>query len=160
MADRHRDVEPTLWFHQPPPPNTPPQSAIPCSERKWCVTYYRTPKGNKYEMGGKYTFQYFLSQLNHWVIILYITAGIREPILCLALKLLLNSRKRFKFHFHFRDSRSHVLSLYYEAAVLTTHFTWLDVFQWCWGSANHSPWSSVISPHSVYVVCEILCIVI
>ncbi len=44
----------------------------------------------------------------------------------------------------------------YGAAVLTTHFTRLDVCQWCWGSANHSPWSSVISPYSVYVVSEIL----
>ncbi len=64
----------------------------------------------------------------------------------------------FYFHFHFRDSRSHVL-LYYGVAVLTTHFTRLDVCQWCSGSANHLSSPSVISPYSVYVVSEILCIV-
>ncbi len=53
--------------------------------------YYETSKGNKYEIGGKYIFQYFLSQLYNWVI-LYITAGIREPLLALALKLLLNAQ--------------------------------------------------------------------
>ncbi len=65
----------------------------------------------------------------------------------------------FYFHFRFRDSRSHVLCLYYGAAVLTTHFTRSDACQWCSGSVNHSPSSSVISPYSVYVVSEILCTV-
>ncbi len=44
-------------------------------------------------------------------------------------------------------------------AVLTTHFTRSDACQWCSGSVNHSPSSSVISPYSVYVVSEILCTV-
>ncbi len=53
------------------------------------------------------------------------------------------------FYFRFRDSRSHELCLYYGAAVLTTHFTRSDACQWCSGSVNHSPLSSVISPYSV-----------
>ncbi len=61
--------------------------------RVWKETevYYGTSKGNKYEIGGKYIFQYFLSQLYN-LVILYITTGIREPFLCLALKLLLNTQ--------------------------------------------------------------------
>ncbi len=39
-------------------------------------------------------------------------------------------------------SRSHVLGLYYGAAVLTTHFTRSDACQWCSRSVNHSPSSS------------------
>ncbi len=35
-----------------------------------------------------------------------------------------------------------------------------DACQWCSGSVNHSPSSSVISPYSVYVASEILCTVI
>ncbi len=34
-----------------------------------------------------------------------------------------------------------ITCLYYGAAVLTTHFTRLDVCQWCSGSVNHSPYS-------------------
>ncbi len=64
--------------------------------------YYGTPKGNKYEMGGKDTFQYFLWKLNHWIFILYITAGIREPLLCLALKLLSNAQLLFRITFTFK----------------------------------------------------------
>ncbi len=56
-----------------------------------------------------------------------------------------------------RDSQSHELCLYYGAAVLATHFTRSDACQWCSGSVNHWPSSSVISPYSVYVVSEILC---
>ncbi len=49
--------------------------------------------------------------------------GIREPLLiCWALKRVLLSLSRFAIYFHFRDSRSHVLCLYYGAAELTTHF--------------------------------------
>ncbi len=46
-------------------------------------------------------------------------------------------------------SRSHELSLYYAAAVLPTHFTRSDACQWCSGSVNHSPSSSVISVYAV-----------
>ncbi len=55
LGDRHHDAEPTSWSPYPP------QSAA----SQYCVrkendVFYGTPKGNKYEMGGKYIFQYFL----------------------------------------------------------------------------------------------------
>ncbi len=82
---------------------------IRCSGKKLHVL--RNPKGIKYEMEGKYIFQYFLSQLYHWVIIQYITAGIRETLLCLALKLLLNARLLFSFTFTF-EIRDRTYSVY------------------------------------------------
>ncbi len=110
----------------------------------------------KETQGGKYIFQYFLSQLYRRVIILYIKCGHQGAAINMW-----GTETAFKctitFHFHFRDSRSHVLCLYYGAAVLTRHFTRSDACQWCSGSVNHSPSSSVISPYSVYVVSEILC---
>ncbi len=109
--------------------------------------------------GGKHIFQYFLSQLYRLVIILYIKCGHRGAAINMW-----DTETAFKctiaFYFRFRDSRMHVLCLYYGAAVFTTHFTRSDACQWCSGSVNHSPSSSVISPYSVYVVSEILCTVI
>ncbi len=108
------------------------------------------------ETQGKYIFQYFLAQLYRWVIILYIKCGHQGA----AIKMR-GTETAFKctidFYFHFRDSWSQVLCLYYGAAVLTTYFTKSDACQWCSGSVNHWPSSSVISPYSVYVVSEILC---
>ncbi len=95
-----------------------------------------TPKGNKYEMGGKYIFHFFF-QFYHWVIILYI-------------------KLQAWGSFHFQDSQAYVLCLYNRAAVLTTHFTRSDACQWCSGYVNNLSSSSVISPYSVYVVSEIL----
>ncbi len=93
------------------------------------------------ETQGKYTFQYFLSQLYHWVIILYIKCGHQGAAINMQ-----GTETAFKctiaFYFHFRDSRSHVLCLYYGAAVLTKYFTRSDACQWCSGSVNHSPSSS------------------
>ncbi len=114
----------------------------------------------KETQGGKYIFQYFLSQLYRWVIIPFIKCGhqgaaINMRVTETALKCTIN----FYFHLCFRDSQLHVLCLYYGAAVLTTHLTRSDSCQWCSGSVNHSPSSSVISPYSVYVVSEILCTV-
>ncbi len=96
--------------------------------RKGNDVYYGTPKGNNYKMGGKNIFQCFLSQLYHWLIILYINCrhegaainmwGIETAFEC-----------ALAFYFHFRDSRSHVLCVYCGAAVLTTHFTRLDICQ-------------------------------
>ncbi len=90
--------------------------------------------------GGKYIFQYFLSQLYHQVIILYIKcrhqgAAINMPGMETAFKCTI----AFWFHFRFRDLRSHKLGIYYGAAVLTAHFTRSDACQWCSGSVNHSP---------------------
>ncbi len=110
--------------------------------------------------GGKYLFQYFISQLYRWVIILYIKCGHKgAAINMLGTETAFKCMIAFYFHFRFRDSRLREVCLYYGAAVLTTHFTRSDACQWCSGSVNHSPSSSVISPHSVYVVSEILCIV-
>ncbi len=65
MADRHHDVKPASWSpRNPPHPNTVYGKKIT----------YTTEllKRNKYEIGDKYIFKYFLSQFYHWVIILYI----------------------------------------------------------------------------------------
>ncbi len=108
----------------------------------------------KETQGGKYIFQYFLSQLYRRVILLYIKCGHQGAAINMR-----GTETAFKctIAFHFRDSRSQELFLYYGAAVLTTHFTRSDACQWCSGSVNHSPSSSVISPYSVYVVSDILC---
>ncbi len=64
-------------------------------------------------MGGKNIFQYFLSQLCHWVIILYIYCGHQEPLLiCGALKSLLNAHSFFTFKI-----RDHTYSVCYRVAV-------------------------------------------
>ncbi len=112
----------------------------------------------KETQGGKYIFQYFLSQLYRRVIILYIKCGHQGAAINMrGTETAVKCTIAFYFHFRFRDSRSRVLCLYYGAAVLTTHFTRSDACQWCSGSVNNSPSSSVISPYSVYVVSEILC---
>ncbi len=111
------------------------------------------------ETQGKYIFQYFLAQLYRRVIILYIKCGHQGAAINMrALKLLSNARSLFTFTFAF-EICDRANSLYYGAAVLTTHFTRSDACQWCSGSVNHWPSSSVISPYTVYVVSEILCTV-
>ncbi len=66
-------------------------------------------------MGGKNIFQYFLSQLYHWVIILYIYCGHQETLLiCGTLKSLLNAHSFFTFTFKIRD---HSYSVCYRVAV-------------------------------------------
>ncbi len=123
-----------------------------------CFTVRLISVAHRKETQGKYIFQYFLVQLYRWVIILYIKCGHQGAAINMR-----GTETAFKctidFYFHFRHSRSHKLCLYYGAAVLTTHFTRSDACQWCSGSVNHSPSSSVISPYSVYVVSEILCTV-
>ncbi len=127
-----------------------------CSD--WLFHSVASSHSRKETQGGKYIFQYFLPQLYRWVIILYIKCGHQGAAINMR-----GNETAFKctiaFYFRFRDSRSHELCLYYGAAVLTTHFTRSDACQWCSGSVNHSPLSSVISPYSVYVVSEILCTV-
>ncbi len=46
--------------------------------------YYGTSKGNKYEMGGKYIFQCFLSQYIFGIIILYINCGHQGAVINMA----------------------------------------------------------------------------
>ncbi len=123
-----------------------------------CFTVRLISLAHRKETQGKYIFQYFLAQSYRWVIILYIKcrhqgAAINMRGTETAFKCTID----FYFYFRFRDSRLHELCLYNGAAVLTTHFTRSDSCQWCSGSVNHSPSSSVISPYSVYVVSEILC---
>ncbi len=92
-----------------------------------------------------YTFQYFLSQLYNWVIILWIKHRDQgASINMLGIETVLKCT--IAFYFPLRDSRSHVLCFYYGAAILTTPFTRLEACQWCSRSVNHSPSSSVISP--------------
>ncbi len=118
------------------------------------VAHFTSSHSRKEKQGGKYIFQYFLSQLYRWVIILYIKCGHQGAAINMrGTESAFKCTIAFYFHFRFRDSRSHELW----RAVLTTHFTRLDACQWCSGSVNHSPSSSVISPYSVYVVSEILC---
>ncbi len=74
------------------------------------AAHFSSPHSRKETQGGKYIFQYFLSQLHHRVIIQY--AGIREPLLkCGALKLLSNARSLFTFTFTF-DIRDRTHSVY------------------------------------------------
>ncbi len=106
----------------------------------------------------------YISILSHAVISLgnytvYKMRASGAAINMLAIETAFKCTIAFYFHFRVRDSRSHELCLYYGVAVLNTHFTRSDACQWCSGSVNHSPSSSVISPYSVYVVSEILCTV-
>ncbi len=125
-----------------------------CSD--WLFHSAASSHSRKETQGGKYIFQYFFAQLYHRVIILYIKYGHQGAAINMR-----GTETAFKctiaFYFYFRDSRSHKLCLYYGAAVLTTHFTRSDARQWCSGSVNNWPSSSLISPYSVYVVSEILC---
>ncbi len=103
--------------------------------------------------GGKYIFQYFLSQFYRRliIIILYIKCGNQEVAINMR-----GTETAFKctiaFYFHFRYSRSHTFCLYYGAAVLTTRFTRSDACQWCSGSVNYSLSSSVIYPYQRWEV--------
>ncbi len=100
----------------------------------------------KETQGEKYIFQYFLSQLYRWVIILYIKCGHQGAAINMWV-----TETTFKnmidFYFHFRDRTN---SVYTMEKQYLPHIS---------GSVNHSPSSSVISPYSVYVVSEILCTV-
>ncbi len=126
-----------------------------CSDWLFHSAAHFSGSHSRKETQGKYIFQYFLSQLYRWVIILYIKCGHQGAAVNMrGIETALECT--VAFYFHFWDSRSHVLCLYYGAAVLTTHLTRSDACQWCSGSVNHS---SVISPYSVYVVSEILCTV-
>ncbi len=111
--------------------------------------------------GGKYIFQYFLSQLYHRVIILYIKCGHQKPLLiCGALKLLSNAQSLFTFTFAFEIHHSTKLCLYYGAAEDLPHILQDQMLvSGAQDPVNHWPSSSVISPYSVYVVSEILCTV-
>ncbi len=106
----------------------------------------------KETQGGKYTFKYFVLQLYCWVIIQYLKCGHQGAAINMR-----GSETALKCMINFLVSLLRLLYLYYGPAVLTTHFTRSDAFQWCSGSVNHSPSSSVISPYSVYVVSEIIC---
>ncbi len=122
----------------------------------YSAAHFSSSHSRKKTQGGKYIFQYFLSQLYCRVIILYINCGHQEAAINMR-GIETAFKSTMTFYFHFRNSRSHKLCLYYGAAVLTTHFTRSDACQWCPWSVNHLPSSSVISPYSVYVVSEILC---
>ncbi len=112
-----------------------------------CFTVRLISVAHRKETQGKYKFQYFLAQLYRRVIILYIKCGNHGA----AIHFFLLSLSRFAI--------ARTLFILWRA-VLTTHFTRSDACQWCSGSVNHSPSSSVISPYSVYVVSEILCTVL
>ncbi len=100
----------------------------------------------------------YFNTFSRQVIILYIKCGHQGAAINMrGTETAFKCTIAFYFHFRFQDSRSHELCLYYGAAVLTTHFTRSDACQWCSGSVNHSPSSSVISPYSVYVVSKISC---
>ncbi len=121
-----------------PPPSSSP--AIRCNtafgKEMTCTTEPLKGINTRWE-GKKNIFQYFLSQLYCWVVILYINCSHQGTIINMQ-----GTETAFEcalsFYFQFWDSRSHAY-LYYGAEVLTTHFTRLDVCQWCSGSANHSP---------------------
>ncbi len=116
-----------------------------------CFTVWLISK--KETQGGKYIFKYFLSQLYRRVIILYIKCGHQGAVI--------NTRGIDTAFERSVDRVIVSLSLSRDAIArtLTTYFTRSDACQWCSGSVNHSPSSSVISPYSVYVVSEIVCTV-
>ncbi len=96
----------------------------------------------KETQGGKYIFKYFLSQLCHLVIILYIKRGHQGAVI--NMRGIETAFERSVDHVIVSLSRyaMHKLCLYYGATVLTTHFSKSDACQWCSGSINHSPSSS------------------
>ncbi len=104
------DITMLSWHRDPPP--YPPQSAA-SQYRVWKENdvYYGTPKGNKYEMGGKIHISiHSLAVISLGIYtVVYIIACIREPLLWLALKLLLNAQTLFSFTFTFeiRDRTSY-----------------------------------------------------
>ncbi len=114
-----------------------------------------------HQQEGNYIFKYFLLQLYRRVIILYIKRRHQWAVI---------NTRGIETAFEWSVNRNivslsrdamHKLCLYYGATVPTTHFTRSDACQWCSGSVNHSPSSSVshLSLLSVYVVSEILCTV-
>ncbi len=108
-----------------------------------CFTVRLISLAHRKETQGKYIFQYFLVQLYHWLIILYIKCGHQGAAINMrGIETAFKCKIDFYFHFHFRYSRLHALCLYYGGAVLTTHFTSSDACQWCSGSVNHSASSS------------------
>ncbi len=78
---------------------------------------------------GKYIFKYFLSQLYHRVIILYIKCGHQEAVI--NMQGIETAFERSVDHVIVSLSRDamHKLCLYYGATVLTTHFTRSDACQ-------------------------------
>ncbi len=87
--------------------------------------------------GGKYIFKYFLSQLYHRVIILYIKSGHQGAVI--NTRGIAFERSVDRVIVSLSRDAMHKLSLYYRATVLTTHFTRSDACQWCSGSVHHSP---------------------
>ncbi len=145
--------EPTLWFlppHllfcNPPHPNSMFGKKIKCTEEPL--------KGINSLRNGrikKIIFQYFLSQLNRWVIILYINCGHQWAATSMQ-----GTETAFEctlsFHFHYRHSWSHGLcttchtfyKIRYLSVVLSICKSFAIVLL-------------VISPYSVYVVSNIMC---
>ncbi len=83
-----------------------------------CAAHFSSSHSRK-ETQGKYIFQYFLSQLYHWVIILYIKCGDQGAAINM-----LGIETAFEctiaFYFHFRDLRSHVLCVNYSGSTYHT----------------------------------------
>ncbi len=103
-----------------------------------CFTVLLISVAHRKETQGKYILKYFLTLIsfgNYTVnkMLTLIFLGTETAFKC-----------TIAFYFHFRDSLSHVLCLYYGPAILTTDFTRSYACQWCSGSVNHAPSSSVI----------------
>ncbi len=99
-------------------------------------------EGNKGREKGKFIFEYFISQLYRWVILLYIKRRHQGAII---------NTRGIETAFEWSVDRvivslsrdtMHKLCLYYGATVITIHLTRSDACQWCSGSLNHSPSSS------------------
>ncbi len=93
-----------------------------CSDWLFHSAAHFSSSHSRKETQGKYIFQYFLSQLYCWVIILYIKCrhhinmrGIETAFKC-----------TIAFYFHFWDLRSHVLCVNYSGS---TYHTFYKI--WC-----------------------------
>ncbi len=128
MLSRHRDPPP------PPPPLPPHPNSVFRKEIKYTMQPLRGI--NSLRDGRFFFFNYFLSQLYRWAIILYINCGHQGTATNMQ-----DTETAFEcallFCFHFQDYTDSILR-----SSSTIHFTILDVCQWCSGSANNSPLSN------------------
>ncbi len=91
-----------------------------CSDWLFHSAAHFSSSHSRKETQGKYIFQYFLAQLYSCVILKIKCGHQGAAINTLGIETVFKCT--IAFYFHFRDSRSHILCLYYGAAVLTTHF--------------------------------------
>ncbi len=92
-----------------------------CSDWLFHSAAHFSSSHSRKETQGKYIFQYFLTQLYRWVIILYIICGHQGAAINMrGIETAFECTK--KKMFHFRDSRSHVLCVNYSGSTYHTFY--------------------------------------